>query len=277
MVVNSTMSVAKYKKHAENLLSHMQFFCLDPDYDKYKEIIENNSIKNEQSEFIELWKLACITQYGLLWDLPNENIVDASQKFEKEMRNLYARLLMRPTATNLDRMWYVFFATGDINTLKAAFEVSGNESASQKLQIAASDQFANFRDAYKDKMQELLYQDPNYCYNRVTVPNDDDNPLVQAFTVFTRFQQQIDEATQKLADDSGDDLQGVLSRIGKDSPDVVDDSPVDEFMSDMFGDQSDEEGDRLKNLARKFDEVARDVLKDRYVTKESGEKTRRKK
>ena len=283
------MSVASYKKHAETLLLRMQFFCIDPKYSNYCEIIEHKKIQNEQSAYIDIWKLACITQYGILWNLPENEVAETRKKFEQEMRTLYARLLMRPTSTNLDRMWFVFFATGDINALKAAFEVSGNQSAKPDLQIAASDQFSNFRDEYRDQINNALEKDSEYFRKHETVVDlaDDDNPMWQTQTVFDRFQEQIDAAMQQLDTSQNGELQGVLSRLGagsdSDRGERNDGSPsVDEFMNDMFGDASDdddatenmtkeekEEHERVKKMGMRFDEIAKDVLKDRYVTKDA--------
>jgi len=290
------MSISQYKKHAETLLLRMQFFCLDPKYSNYTEICEYPKIQHEQSEYLDIWKLACLTQYGLLWDIPEDEWEEHKKEFADETHKLYSRLLIRPTSVNLDRMWYIFFATGDINALRAAFEVSGNSDAKKDLQIAASDQFANFRDEYQRKIDDALKKDPNYFRNHEVfhdVP-EEENSMISAQTVFDRFQQEINSATQRLEDGDEGEVRGILTRLGVEEEDS-NRSSVDKFMSNMFGstdgvDMNDEapegeteeekemrmkEKDRIGKLAVRFDEIAKDVLKDKYVTKSNEDTPRR--
>lgn len=282
------MNIAKYKKLSEQLLLRMQFFCLDPKYSNYCEIIEHRKIQSEQSAYIELWKLACIDRYGKLWDIDESEVASAQNRFAKEMRNLNARLLMSPSSINLDRMWFVFFATGDLNVLKAAFEVSGNNAAKSELRVAASDQFLNFRDAYLEKIDQALKKDPDYFRNHETVAGLDDteNPLLRTQYVFDKFQEQIDAANTQLnnADDDDDlnsQVHGILSRIAHDSGSDDERADSDESEAEAESDESDmtpeekREYDRIKSMGVRFDEIAKDVLKDRYVTKEAKESKRR--
>lgn len=255
----------EYKNHAEMLVLRMQFFCLDPKYANYKEICAYPKIQHDQSEYIGIWKLACLTQYGKFWDIPESELLESKRAFTEEMRKLSSRLLIRPTSGNLDRMWYVFFATGDINALRAAFEVSGNGSAKKDLRIAASDQFANFRDEYKRRIQDALDKDPNYFRNH-------EIPMLDTQTVFDRFQAEIDKATAKL-DDDDPEVRGVLTRIGglgvedveagTDGADGADGTT--EPAEPKAGNVKEEK--RISDLANKFDEIAKDVLGDKYMTK----------
>lgn len=280
-------TVQQYKNQTETLVLRMQFFCLDPKYANYKEICANPKIQHDQSQYIDIWKLACLHQYGKFWNIPETELIESETEFAKEMRKLSSRLLVQPTATNLDRMWYVFFATGDIGVLRAVFEVSGNDSAKKNLRIAASDQFANFRDEYRRRIQDALDRDPNYFRNH-------EIPIHNTQTVFDRFQEEIDKATAKLDEDEPD-VRGVLTRIVADAAEAAeaaDDAGIDQNGENIDGtdipessgnrtgngtenrtgtgvkiEKKNKEDKRISDLADKFDEIAKDVLGDKYLTK----------
>jgi hypothetical protein len=176
---------------------------------------------------------------------------------------------MKPTSSVLDRMWYVFFATGDINALEAVFGVSGNTSANKNLQVSASTQFETFRDEYKRKIQEALDKDSNYFRNHETVygMSDADNYMLSVQTVFTRFQDKIDKASSQLEDDDdGTEIKGILERLhGSDSTDTQED--IDTFVSNVSPEVTTKPSEHLEDLCKKFDAIAKDVLGDGYVTK----------
>jgi hypothetical protein len=269
------------RKKNEELLLRMQFFCIDPKLSNYNEICSNSRIATEQGDYLLTWKMAALHQYGKQWDVPQEEWEENRAKFSAEMKKLYARLLIKPTSSMLDRMWFVFFATGDINALKAVFEVSGNETASRDLQIAASDQFSNFRDEYQRKINEALKRDTNYFHNHETVYglSDGENMMLQSATVFDRFQQKLDVATKELErqKEEEDELIGKFTRTNADVEDENEgatDATAEaarEFAEDLVGaeetDEERKERERMSKMSTRFDEIARDVLGSKYVTK----------
>jgi hypothetical protein len=179
-------------------------------------------------------------------------------------------------------MWYIFFATGDINALKAAFEVSGNESASHDLQVAASDQFANFRDEYIRRINEALDHDSEYFRNHETVHGlpDHENMMLETATVFDRFQKMLDSATKEL-DRLKDEDEAIIAQFthtggadAEDTKDAKDTDATQAFVNELIGgdeDDADPERERMLEMSSRFDEIARDVLGKRYVTKSADE------
>jgi hypothetical protein len=263
------MNLSNYKNQEDVLVLRMQFFCLDPKRPNFDEICASKKIQNSQSEYLHIWKLACLTQYGQRWGLSESEWNEHKGEFSKELRKIYSRLLMKPTSSILDRMWYVFFATGDINALEAVFGVSGNTSANKNLQVSASTQFETFRDEYKRKIQEALDKDSNYFRNHETVygMSDADNYMLSVQTVFTRFQDKIDKASSQLEDDGdGTEIKGILERLhGSDSTDTQED--IDTFVSNVSPEVTTKPSEHLEDLCKKFDAIAKDVLGDGYVTK----------
>jgi hypothetical protein len=266
--------LALAKKKNDELLLRMQFFCLDPKKINFDEICGNGRLAAEQSDYMGIWKMAAIHQYGEFWDYPSEDITKNKAEFEAELKRLYARLLVRPTSMILDKMWFVFFATGDINALENAFGVSGNESASKDIRNAASDQFAHFRDEYRRRINEALGKDPHYFRNHETVCGSDDakNPMLQTKTAFDRFQKKLDDATQKLKEmeDGEEELIGKFTHQGHENSDSENDDTDDDEKGAVQGENGDENNEKMLKLSNRFDQIAKDVLGNKYVTKPSG-------
>lgn len=280
------MSIASIKKARETLVLRMQFFCLDPKKRNFYEICDDAGLQREMADYMPIWKMACIHQYGKFWDIQEEEYEENRKAFVQETKRLYSRLLISPSSIGLDRMWYLFFATGDINALEAAYSVAGNTSAKQNLREYAADRFTTFKEEYERKIAEALERDPNYFKRHETCAGepDDENPMLQTEDVFDRFQVKIDQANRALEDmkeQEESELKSLISGLRAESAETDHSANVQEFINDIVGpnDSDDsktpEERDRLQKLGSRFDEIARDVLQNSYVT--SGDEDKGKK
>lgn len=165
--------IAQFQKELETLTLRMQFFHLDPQYDHYKEIVEHQKLSREQEHVLEWWKMACFVEYGESWNMDSfsgMNREQALRKYVKDVDELVKKHDARPTTMSLDRIWYLFFASGDYRYLKIGFETAGNIAASAGLRDDALKMFEQIREQYAEKIREAKNHDPNYFIN-YAVPN----------------------------------------------------------------------------------------------------------
>lgn len=165
--------IAQFKKELETLTVRMQFFHLDPQYNHYQEIISHQKLCREQEHVIEGWKLACFVEYGEIWKMEsflNLNREQALSKYVKMVEELVKRHDARPSTMTLDRIWYLFFASGDYKYLKIGFETAGNVAASAGLRSDALKMFEQIREQYAEKIREAKDHDSNYFVNH-QMPN----------------------------------------------------------------------------------------------------------
>jgi hypothetical protein len=93
----------------------------------------------------------------------------------------------------LDKMWYIFFATGELTALQAAFELAGNQKASPELINTSMNMFDTFKAEYQKKINSLS-NDPNYFKNHK-------NPLtLDNSKVFDEFDRLLSKTTESLDD-----------------------------------------------------------------------------
>jgi hypothetical protein len=160
--------IAQYKKELEILILRMQFFHLDPQYSHFTEIIEHKKLCSEQEHVIDWWKLACFIEYGDKWQLTTLNNLTREQalrKYVKDVDDLIKKHDSRPTTVTLDRIWYLFFASGDYKYLRIGFETAGNSAASSGLRDDALKMFESIREQYAEKIREAKNHDKDYFKN----------------------------------------------------------------------------------------------------------------
>lgn len=242
--------IDQLRKNVELLTLRMQFFHLDPKYENYKEITENVKLCNEQSNVIEVWKNACIAEYGDIWDMfnptfPKEQIL---LKYAADIQRLMKRFEQRPTSTLLDQIWYIFFATGDYNFLRTGFEAAGHPNSSKGLREDALTMFETIKNQYSEKITEAKQHDPNYFVNS-TISNVRNAPL--------RWEE-LDK-----------EIQGKMTEIGETNDDEINELLADDkklkeqykFVSDVDAKKTPEELEAEKQINKGVDVFNR-ILND---------------
>ena len=150
------------QKH-ETLTLQMQFFCLDPQYQIFQEICESKRLI-KAGKHADIWKLAVLDTYADKWleegymDRDNANLDEMDEltkKFETEKNKLLKRVQEKPTNSNIDQLWYLFFATGKAGLLVHIYKAMGNSSANERLQNNMADMYIQFTMEYRKKIQEI--------------------------------------------------------------------------------------------------------------------------
>jgi hypothetical protein len=227
------------KKKTEKLTLNMQFFCLDPRLENYREISSSTKLKNEQGDLYDIWNLAVLAKYGRDWNLDIEN-----NKFKKESDKISSLLLLRPSSKLLDKMWYIFFATGEITVLQAAFEVAGNQKSSKELKDYALNMFETIREKYREV-----------------------SPA--GANIFKRFDEILHQNTEKLKKmdhdvlNDSDSIDRILSGSTTNNNSNSDSDNESENSNDSENSDIDEKKKlkkKIKEASSLFDEIAKDVM-----------------
>ena len=170
---NKNSLIEKYRQQLETLTVRMQLFHLDPQWNNFVEITEYKKLESQQAQVFEIWKLGCLVTYGKYWVSQSDNAskypglssdaqLENLEKFVKLEQQLLKELDTHPSSTRLDRVWYLFFATGNYKYLKAGFETAGNQNAKFQLRDDALNMFETIRDKYQSKIDETNEAHPNY-------------------------------------------------------------------------------------------------------------------
>jgi len=220
------MSRLKHIKEQTELLTlRMQTFCLDPKWQNFIDIIYDKKIQNEQSDVFDYWKKACLAKYGYFWtewyehELLKPDVLDKITTETIDMsRRLQTRLQVQPRPVLLDRMWYLFFATGDLGCLREAYSV-GSSQNSKTLALNAVEMFQKFRNFYESKIADALKNDVKYFEHHeiaeIASELELPNPLEGLRDVFSKLDKTIDDAMNRLheARDVGDDISPEMQKI----------------------------------------------------------------
>jgi hypothetical protein len=219
MSISKSSRINELRKQLETDVLRMQFFCLDPKWENFNEICNNRKLASEQGENLDTWRDAAITTYGKAWNeiygvertgLSPTVLDQARERYHKNIRTISSRLLLRPNRANLDKMWYFFFATGNIHFLQACFETAGNSRAAHDLALTAADMFDTFRTEYKNKIEEAIAGRHNFFKEQLELYG------VEASGVFEEFQKKITEAEDKIKDmetQEGNSMQDLVAKI----------------------------------------------------------------
>lgn len=268
-------SINELRKQLETDVLRMQFFCLDPKWENFRDICANRKLVMEQGDNFDVWKVAAISTFGKQWNsiygeettgLNPVALDSARSKYHNYIKTISSRLLVRPTRGNLDKMWYFFFATGDINFLRTCFETAGNTRCNGDLRDVAIEMFETFRKEYIKKAAEARESRPNFFAEQLELYGQ------EASRVFTEFQTYLDDATKRLdamEQDKGDNLSDLLQRItgGKvvtrSEEKELPANAVVEAESPVDGEDADRKKTRKEledKAAKLFDEVAKEIF-----------------
>lgn len=197
--MKNTSRIAQLKQEVETLTLRMQFFHLDPKWNNFKEICACRKLCNEQGHVIELWRLGCLAEYGEWWagqyDDPLLNQTARGEnlcKYSEQVEDLLSRIVKRPTSTMLDKIWYLFFATGNYNFLETAFHVGGNRQCKPGLRDDAVIMFDTIRSQYAQKIEETEKRQPDYFETHEL------NIVRNAPNVWKRFSDELENANAEL-------------------------------------------------------------------------------
>lgn len=145
-------SIKKMKQQFEELSLKMQFFCLSPNEEVYRKICANKKIQIDIGNAFEAWRMAVNVKHKY-------DEVDIHE-FRQLLDKLYRSAFEHAKASTVDSIWYMFFATGDVNILQGLYPALGDTKLPKKTRETFTDQWIQFCSEYKKKITNML-KEPN--------------------------------------------------------------------------------------------------------------------
>jgi hypothetical protein len=174
-------------EQANELTLQMQVFCLDPNADVFNKCEANGRLKIEHGTNYELWRVGVLATYGPLWrkmsalgytkfDFANSfDHAKITKEYEDKVKKTIDRIMSKPTSGLLDCIWYLYFATGDCNFLKIAFESGTYATTNRFWQDVSIDTYIKFTDMYRKYIKDITEQKVDLALHEL-------NPLVDPNT-----------------------------------------------------------------------------------------------
>jgi hypothetical protein len=144
-------------------------FSLGPTPEGFRTICGSGKFKNLFADIFDPWRAAVIisTREQSEWEsvrtgIAPENFVALARRHEQDKVDVLSKLIAAPRLPLLHKAWGLFYSTGQLEYLRAAFEVGGNRRARQELKNAAVDIFHQVRSYYTEyyEKQRLAVQSP---------------------------------------------------------------------------------------------------------------------
>jgi hypothetical protein len=253
----------------ERLVLSMQFFCLDPRLELYNEIINSATIRNQQADFIGLWKSAAVATYGDMWGMLNDDIQTAQRENSDTVSKLSNTKV--PTSETADKLWYIFFATGKVEDLENIWALSGARMIEPHVANIMTDRYVTFKDAYTQKVADATIKNDKYFSDHPMSPF----PLL-ASGAFNEMQRRIDKMTDDI-DDAGDidtliqRVNGLVSNVSNVSNDMGSSKVSDELdhLQDSIEDTEEikTKKEKLKWLVDQYDKIEKRVAPKNIINK----------
>lgn len=158
----------------------VKFFCLNPKYEIYKKSGARNG---------DIWDVSVLATYGEIYQkngIVIDNLDRFKNKFKKTVNKISTSLLNKPNRKNLNKIWQIFFVTGELQFLQIAYNVTKNPKASQTLKDFASQLFDEYRESYEVKITSILNNDPKYFINH-PIKDVDFKPVLSSSETFKIF------------------------------------------------------------------------------------------
>lgn len=123
----------------------MRSFCLNPTWSLFKKICEDK--KNLKKPHFPIWRAACVVKYLEKWSkkpgFPESNKFSNKSDeyltfYKEEGENILREIERKPTDALINKLWYMFYATGEVGFIQKAFEVCGYEASETIRKIAMS-------------------------------------------------------------------------------------------------------------------------------------------
>ena len=137
--------MAKYKKEAESVNDRIEDFFLNPSSEIYDKINCSTKLKNQLGDLYDIWSMSVICKYGTSWGIATSGFQD---KYDIELKRIYLLADVKPSENILYKLWYIFFATGELKPLEFAYKIAGNPGSSSRLRDTALDLYQKYRGSF---------------------------------------------------------------------------------------------------------------------------------
>lgn len=181
------MSLKEYKATADALMQKMQMFCIDPDFNAFKSIVEN--VKMRRLDGFDEWASVAHRKYSKYWVKMGYSVPHID---EIDVAALIKRARLQPRMAVLVKLWHCFYADGSLDCLRAVYEIIGDETGSNSLRETAAETYRTIRRQYTEAMN-LMPDD--HIVARIAREFGDVSPLISR----TIFKSLDDEIEQRLA------------------------------------------------------------------------------
>jgi len=151
---------------SDELFNKLITFHVDPKFEVFVDIIENDDIKKKLENMMEIWTSACLRAYGDEWAtvyddelLESDNLLKVEKKMFRLVNILRKNLNYTPKASDIKKLWYVFAATGDYEILAELYICIGNANAKINVRNEAADLYQHYEEIYNkvlDKSDNLF-------------------------------------------------------------------------------------------------------------------------
>jgi hypothetical protein len=149
----------KYKAQHDLLVKQMQFFCLEPSFEAFTAICASKKLQAEQAHVFDIWKSAALMCNGPRWlsdgSITKEDMKSALVEYVKNDKNVMDAFNAHPTDSRLDRIWFLFFATGRYKYLEAGYLAMITPGISSALADIAMQMYKTIKSNYDEQIEKL--------------------------------------------------------------------------------------------------------------------------
>jgi hypothetical protein len=226
-------------------------FTLDPKPETFEALKGSMKARNILGDVYTSWEAAVLYKYHSKsgWEkyaLSAEKKKQLFEKFQKDTIDVISKLVAQPRLGLVHKAWGLFWATGEIKYLSAAFEAAGNQRSTNSLKREAIKIFTEAQDYYREHVNDF--------------PDKVFPPCVAAFLEFESQLADQQARLKKLHEEGNLGTQmvdtspeGVLKREAEEKRKQED--SIDELLKKIEGDEDDPEIKREKKKEKDLEEA----------------------
>lgn len=138
------------------LTRKMQFFCLLPRRQAYKEVCNSTILQNREWDNFQVWSQAVRKFYGEQFPYPDFSVDVERKKFNKMEKKILRSNENKAKSQTLDKLWYLFFASGEVKYLKLAKDYIDRKDAGYQLRNTAKKLFDTVKEKYSIHAKQIM-------------------------------------------------------------------------------------------------------------------------
>ena len=142
-------------------------FCLKPDKKDFIEIIENNKIKIMEDDVFDIWYYAVLNKYDFDVPIKTKLIFISDENYKEMIKKIITNIMNNPSKILLDKVWRIFFATGDYYFQETAYQIIGHERASDDLRDYARVIYNEYKGLYINTILEYTKLKEKFTNNNI--------------------------------------------------------------------------------------------------------------
>src|SRR3989344_1128619 len=162
--------IKKLQEEYEYIIKKFQTFCLNPNNEDFKLIIECKKLQINEGDDYNIWLYAVINKHPEFMKYINESCVNISNfsSFNILSDEILSTVMKNPTKSRLDKVWHMFFATGEYKYQEICYQMMGHKDAKESLKKYSCDIYVNIKKLYKNEINELK-KNSNWKHNDLSI------------------------------------------------------------------------------------------------------------